>query len=76
MLNEGPAKDRWSGVFKFINTSQTKPADENINYIEVWMQVNGETKPLSSDSAKMLIDLGSISERIITTKHMPFIILI
>lgn len=68
---EGPAKDRWSGVFKFINTSQTNLLDENINYIEVWMQVNGG-QPVSSDSAKMLIDLGSISERIITTKRMGF----
>ena len=69
--NEGPQKNKWSGVFKFINSSQTNLLDENINYIEVWMQVNGGN-PLSSDSAKMLIDLGSISERIITTKRMPF----
>jgi len=67
---EGPAEDKWSGVFKFINSSQTNLIDENINYIEVWMQVNGGN-PITSDSAKMLIDLGAISERIITTKKMP-----
>ncbi len=68
--NEGPRDKKWSGVFKFINSSQTNLLDENINYIEVWMQVNGGA-PLSSDSAKMIIDLGSISEKIITTKRMP-----
>ncbi len=67
---EGNPKDKWSGVFKFINSSQTNLLDENINYIEVWMQVNGGN-PLANDSAKMLIDLGSMSERIITTKRMP-----
>ena len=68
--NEGPAKDKWTGIFKFINSSQTNLLDENINYIEVWMRVNGGN-PLSSDSAKMMIDLGTISERIITSKKMP-----
>lgn len=67
---EGPAQDKWSGVFKFINSSQTNLIDENINYIEIWMQVNGGS-PIASDSAKMLIDLGAMSERIITTKKMP-----
>ncbi|MCC6866116.1 MAG: cell surface protein SprA [Ignavibacteria bacterium] len=67
---EGPPKNKWSGVFKFINSSQTNLLDENINYIEVWMQVNGGN-PISSDSAKMLIDLGSISEKIISSKKMP-----
>lgn len=67
---EGPAEDKWSGVFKFINSSQTNLIDENINYIEVWMQVNGGN-PIISDSAKMMIDLGAISERIITSKRMP-----
>ncbi|MBN8585778.1 MAG: cell surface protein SprA [Ignavibacteria bacterium] len=67
---EGPAENKWSGVFKFINSSQTNLIDENINYIEVWMQVNGGI-PIVSDSAKMLIDLGAISERIITSKTMP-----
>lgn len=67
---EGPPKDKWNGVFKFINSSQTNLLDENISYIEVWMQVNGGA-PLSSDSAKMMINLGTISEKIITTKRMP-----
>jgi len=67
---EGPPEDKWNGVFKFLNTSQTNLVDENINYIEVWMQVNGG-RPINSDSAKMIINLGSMSERIITTKRMP-----
>lgn len=68
--NEGPASDKWNGVFKFLNTSQTNLLDENINYVEIWMQINGG-RPLTSDSAKMILDLGAISERIITTKRMP-----
>ncbi len=67
---EGVPRDKWSGIFKFINSSQTNLLDENINYIEVWMQVNGG-HPLLNDSAKMIIDLGAISEKIITSKIMP-----
>ncbi len=67
---EGPAENKWSGVFKYINSSQTNLVDENINYIEVWMQVNGG-RPVLNDSAKMLIDLGTITEKIITSKRMP-----
>jgi cell surface protein SprA len=66
-------RNTWSGMFKFLNTSQTNLRDENITYIEIWMQV----KDLSNqsingigDSAKMVIDLGSISERIITSSVM------
>ncbi|MBZ0202093.1 MAG: cell surface protein SprA [Ignavibacteria bacterium] len=69
-LNEGTNKDKWNGVFKYLNTTQTNLVDENINYIEVWMQVNGGN-PITSDSAKMIIDLGAMSEKIITTKRMP-----
>lgn len=65
-ISNGPPKNNWSGVFKFLNTSQTNLLDENINYIEIWMQVNGGN-PITSDSAKMMIDLGTISERIITS---------
>lgn len=67
---EGPPRNKWSGIFKFINTTQTNLLDENINYIEIWMQVNGGN-PVPSDSAKMIINLGTISEKIITTKRMP-----
>ncbi|MCI0449624.1 MAG: cell surface protein SprA [Chlorobi bacterium] len=67
---DGLDVNKWSGVFKFLNTSQTNLLDENINYIEVWMQVNGNNV-LQDDSAKMIIDLGTISERIITSKRIP-----
>jgi hypothetical protein len=56
-------RNNWSGIFKFLNTSQTNLRDENINYIEIWMQVNPNGV---NDSAKMIIDLGTISERIIS----------
>ncbi len=70
-LAEGQNKDKWSGVFKFINSTQTNLIDENINYIEVWMQINGGDTTISNDSAKMIINLGAMSEKIITTKKMP-----
>lgn len=66
----GPNRDNWSGVFKYLNTSQTNLLDENINYIEIWMKVNNGS-PVVGDSAKMLIDLGTMSERIITSKRVP-----
>jgi Motility related/secretion protein len=65
----GLPKNNWSGVFKFLNTSQTNLIDENINYIEIWMQVNGGA-PIPGDSAKMIIDLGTISEKIIISSVM------
>ncbi|MCX7877150.1 MAG: cell surface protein SprA [Ignavibacteria bacterium] len=61
----GPPQRNWCGIFKYLNTSQTNLIDENINYIEIWMQVN-EGNPLR-DSAKMIIDLGTISEKVITS---------
>jgi cell surface protein SprA len=66
-------RNTWSGMFKFLNTSQTNLRDENINYIEIWMQVkdiNNVNAIGIGDSAKMIIDLGSISERIITSSIM------
>ncbi len=63
------ASANWSGVFKFLNTSQTNLVDENINYIEVWMKIQGPADTSANftpgDSAKMIFDLGTISERII-----------
>ncbi len=65
------ANKNWSGVFKFLNTSQTNLVDENVNYIEVWMKIGdpanfeGDSTYNPGDSAKMIFDLGTISERII-----------
>ncbi|HJY63570.1 MAG TPA: cell surface protein SprA, partial [Ignavibacteria bacterium] len=65
-------RKNWSGVFRYLNTSQTNLIDENYNYIEIWMQVNMDDSSFvgKNDSAKMLIDLGAISEKIITHRKI------
>lgn len=67
-LQGGPQK-KWTGVFKYLNTSQTNLLNENIGFIQIWMQVNNNT-PID-DSAKMIIDLGLISEKIIANRKVP-----
>lgn len=68
--NEPNPLNRWTGVFKYLNTSMTNLVDENIGFIEIWMQVNNNVQ--LNDSAKMIIDLGSISEKIITASSVPY----
>jgi cell surface protein SprA len=50
----------WGGVMKPLSVSAINLAKENINYIELWMQV--QRAPLDG-TGKMVIDLGAISER-------------
>jgi hypothetical protein len=69
LTNEPNPLHRWSGVFKYLNTSQTNLLDENINFIEIWMQINRNIAV--HDSAKMIIDLGIISEKIIANADIP-----
>jgi hypothetical protein len=52
----GPDRN-WGGVMKPISISGTNLVTENINYIEIWMQVGR-----APADARILIDLGSISE--------------
>lgn len=52
-----PSKN-WGGVMKPISVTSTNLINENINFIELWMRV--EQAP---EGSKMIIDLGSISER-------------
>jgi len=61
----------WCGVFKFLNTTSTNLIDENINFIEIWMKFESYPQSVPGDSAKMIIDLGSISEKIITSTLFP-----
>ncbi len=68
----GPPKDKWSGIYKYLNTSQTNLIDENINYIEIWMQIkNFDGGKFVGDSARMYLDLGLMSEKIITSSLFP-----
>jgi len=50
----------WGGIMKLLSTTATNLLDENINYIEIWMQVNG-----NPGKGKMYIDLGQVSEDVI-----------
>jgi hypothetical protein len=50
----------WSGVMKPLSVSAINFSKENINFIELWIQVN--RTPLDG-TGKMIIDLGAVSER-------------
>lgn len=67
LQNQPDSKKRWTGIFKYLNTTQTNLLDENMNFIELWMQINhgNNGPPGFLDSAKMVIDLGIISEKVI-----------
>jgi hypothetical protein len=65
--NSFSTEGKWCGIFKYLNTTTTNLVDENINFIEIWMKI--ENTP--GDSARMIIDLGTITEKIITSKRFP-----
>lgn len=50
----------WSGIMKPISVSAINFSKENINYIELWLKID---KMPADGTAKMLVDLGAISER-------------
>jgi hypothetical protein len=68
-LREPISQRRWGGFFKFLNSTTANLVDENIGYIEIWMQISNYTP--SSDTAKMMIDLGIISEKILANSLIP-----
>ncbi len=55
-------RTNWGGLMKVVSSASTDLVSENINYIEFWLKVT-DAKEL--DSAKLLIDLGRISEDVI-----------
>lgn len=57
-----PTKN-WGGLMKPLSVSAINLSKENINFIELWMKV--ERAP---PGAKMIIDLGSISEDVIPNR--------
>jgi hypothetical protein len=50
----------WGGIMKALSSSSTNLAQENIEYIEFWLNTNDAPK-----DAKLYIDLGRISEDVI-----------
>ena len=55
----------WGSIMKPISVAATNLVNENISFIELWMKV--ERAPLD---AKMVIDLGAISEDIIPNRRL------
>jgi cell surface protein SprA len=51
----------WNGFMRYLNTTSTDLINENINFIEFNMQISNITNTNLSN-AKMMIDLGYISE--------------
>ncbi|MCX6165304.1 MAG: cell surface protein SprA, partial [Ignavibacteriae bacterium] len=51
----------WDGMMRYLNTTSTDLLNENINFIEFNMQVLG-TGSVNLSNAKLMIDLGYISE--------------
>ncbi len=60
----------WGGIMKTLSISGTNLINENINFIEIWMQVgrNGSRNP--TRPGKMYIDLGTISEDVIPNRSL------
>ncbi|MCC6396710.1 MAG: cell surface protein SprA [Bacteroidetes bacterium] len=55
----------WGGLMKPLSVSAINLLKENINFIELWMRVDR-----APPGAKMLIDLGSISEDVIPNRTL------
>jgi cell surface protein SprA len=55
----------WGGVMRLLGTTSTNLLDENINFIEFWIRIER-----SQPAAKMLINLGLISEDVIPNRQL------
>jgi hypothetical protein len=54
-------KTNWNGIMKYLNSSTPDLVNENINYIEFNMKVDGMNNTTISQG-QLIIDLGTISE--------------
>ena len=55
----------WGGIMKLLSSTANNLTDENIEFIDIWMQPSQIPK-----GAKMLIDLGRISEDVIPNRKL------
>ena len=55
----------WGGMMKVLSSSANNLTEENIEFIDIWMQPSQVPK-----GAKMLIDLGRISEDVIPNRKL------
>lgn len=58
----------WGGVMKPISISATNLVTENINFIELWMQVN--RIPALQPGYAMIIEMGAVSEDVIPNRTL------
>jgi cell surface protein SprA len=56
-------KKSWAGIQHILGTSSTNLVDQNVAFIEFWINVVSDK--LDNDSAKLNIDIGYISEDVI-----------
>ncbi|MFN3134145.1 MAG: cell surface protein SprA [Candidatus Kryptonium sp.] len=59
-------RQNWAGMMRVLPYFSTDLTTENITYIEIWFKVIGNPGP----NAKMLINLGQISEDVIPNKRL------
>ena len=59
----------WAGIQHDLGTSSTNLVDQNVAFIELWINVVEQQKP-ANDSAKLSIDLGYISEDVIPNRTL------
>lgn len=57
----------WNGMMRYLNTTSTDLLNENINFIEFNMQISSSS---NLQNAKMMIDLGYISEDAIPNQKL------
>ena len=62
LSNTLTSHQNWGGIMKPLSVSAVNLLQENISFIEIWMQID---KIPNDKSAKMIIDLGAISERVL-----------
>ncbi|MFZ0455932.1 MAG: cell surface protein SprA [Ignavibacteriaceae bacterium] len=58
-------KMNWGGMMKLLSSTANNLTEENIEYIDIWMQPEEVPK-----DAKMIIDLGRISEDVIPNRKL------
>jgi cell surface protein SprA len=62
-------KQSWAGIQHVLGTSSTNLVEQNVAFIELWINVVQQQIP-ANDSAKLSIDLGYISEDVIPNKTL------
>ena len=58
-------KKNWSGIMKLLSSTANNLIEENVEFIDIWMQPLDVPK-----DAKMIIDLGRISEDVIPNRKL------